>query len=335
MAWISEIKKLLKRDFIARLANQFETKDFEKILKWFEQKSFTTIRVNINKISIQEVMKILREKWCQFERIDILPYSLILKNKDERFVESLDLYEKWWIYMQNVASQLPPHFLNPQKWDKILDVSAAPWSKTTQMAMLTNWNSEIVANDIDEIRVEKLKHNVKKQWFENIEVLNKNWATLWWIYEWYFDKVLLDAPCSAEWRINLKNPKTYKFWAEKNIAKNKKVQKQLFKSAFKALKSWWEMIYSTCTLAPEENEEIVDWALKKYEWELFLEKMWDEKFFSHFEKNLIPVLKNFFPDWEKFSDIEKIFDKNIKNFCIKACPWTICEGFFIAKFRKK
>ena len=335
MAWIAEIKKLLKRDFIYRLENQFETKNVEKILKWFEKKSLTTIRVNINKISIQDVMSILREKWCQFERASDLPYTLILKNKKENFVQELDLYDKWRIYMQNIASQLPPHFLNPKKWDKILDVSAAPWSKTTQISMLTNWDSEIIANDIDEIRVEKLKYNVKKQWFTNIEVLNKNWATLWWIYEWQFDKILLDAPCSAEWRINLNNPKTYKFWAEKNIAKNKKVQKQLFKSAFKALKNWWEMIYSTCTLAPEENEEIVTWALEKYEWELFLEKIWDENFRRNFEKNLIPVLKNFFPDWEKFLDSEKKFFPGIEKFCLKACPWEISEWFFIAKFKKK
>ena len=331
MAWAVEIKKLLKRDFVARLENQFETRDLEKILKWFEKQSFTTIRVNTNKISIPEIMQILREKWCQFERIPNLPYSLLLKNKNERFVESLDLYEKWWIYMQNVASQLPPHFLNPQKWDKILDVSAAPWSKTTQLAMLTNWESEIIANDLDEIRIEKLKYNISKQWRKNIEVLNKNWATLWWIYEWQFDKILLDAPCSAEWRINLKKPKTYKFWAEKNIKKNQKVQKQLFKSAFKALKKWWEMVYSTCTLAPEENEEIVSWALEKYSWELFLEKISLE----NFEKNLIPSLNKFFPDWEKFPDTEKIFLPEVEKFCLKACPWEICEWFFIAKFKKK
>jgi len=335
MAGIWEIKKLLKRDFLYRLENQFDTKNFERILKGFDKNNFTTIRININKISVKDVMTILREKWCQFERIQELSYTLILKNKREKFVEELDLYDKWRIYMQNIASQLPPHFLNPNKWDKILDVSAAPWSKTTQLALLTNWNSEIVANDLDQIRVEKLKYNVKKQWFLNIKILNKNWATLWWIYEWYFDKVLLDAPCSAEWRINLKNPKTYKFWAEKNIAKNKKVQKQLFKSAFKALRSWWEMVYSTCTLAPEENEELVSWALEKYEWELILEKIWDQKFFSNFEKNLIPVLKNFFPDWEKFPDTEKKFLPEIEKYCLKACPWEICEWFFIAKFRKK
>lgn len=321
MAWISEIKKKLKIDFISRLEKQFWTFEFERLLKGFEKKTFTTIRINFHKISVQEVMEILREKWCQFERIKFLNYSLILKNKKEDFVENLELYKKGLIYLQNLSSQMPVYFLNPKEWEKILDISAAPGSKTTQIAMITNWKSEIIANDIDEIRCEKLKYNCKKQGFESIEILNKNWAVLWWIYEWKMDKVLLDAPCSAEWRIFLQNPKTYKFWSEKNISKNKKVQKQLFKSAFKSLKKWWKMIYSTCTLAPEENEEIVSWALEKFWDEIILEKV----FLENFEKNTLKVLEGF---WEK------VYQKDLKKFCLKCCPWDIFEGFFIAKFNK-
>lgn len=319
MAWISEIKKLLKRDFVYRLEEQFSTFDLEKVLKWFEKESFTTIRINTNKISIQEVMNLLRKDWVLFERIPFLPYTLILKNKKEKFVESLDLYEKWWIYLQNLASQLPPYFLWPKVSEKILDISAAPWSKTTQIAMITNDLAEIVANDIDKIRFERLNYNIKKQWFKNIQTLNKNWAVLWWIFEWQMDRVLLDAPCSAEWRINLKKPKTYKFWAEKNIAKNVKLQKQLFKSAFKALKPGWTIVYSTCTLAPEENEWIITRALEKYP-ELKPEKISLE----NFDKNLIPILDEF--NWVKFnSECKK---------GLKAVPWEYCEGFFIFKLLK-
>jgi len=320
MAGITEIKKLLKRDFVARLEEQFSTFDLEKILRWFEKESFTTIRINTNKISIQEVMKILRENWALFERIPFLPYTLILKNRKEKFVEELEMYKNWTIYMQNVASQLPPYFLEPKKLENILDISAAPWSKTTQIAMITNDWAKIIANDIDEIRVERLKYNIKKQWFKNIETLNKNWAVLWWIYEWKMDKVLLDAPCSAEWRINLKKPKSYKFWAEKNISKNVKVQKQLFKSAFKSLKKGGILVYSTCTLAPEENEFILTWALEKYP-ELKLLKI----FLPNFEKNLLPILDEF--NW-------KTFNPECKK-ALKAVPGQYCEWFFIAKFLKK
>ena len=79
-----------------------------------------------------------------------------------------------------------------------------------------------------------------------------------------FDAVLLDAPCSAEGRMDLRDPRSYRFWSEKNIVAHAKLQRRLFRAAVRVLKPGGRLVYSTCTLAPEENELMVDWALAEF-----------------------------------------------------------------------
>lgn len=255
------------------------------------------------------MMNVLRELNVRFERIKFLPDSLIILNRDERFFEKLPMYTKGEIYLQGISSQLPVIFLDPQPGEKVLDMCAAPGSKTAQMAIRMQNNGEIVANEKDQIRYEKLKYNLEKQGVRMASCVLGDGGELGEKYPQYFDKVLLDAPCSAEGRIRLQDPRTFKFWSQKVVSQNAKLQRRLFRTAVKVLKPGGTLVYSTCTLAPEENELLIKTELQEFAGILSLEKI-DLDF-----KYKLPV-----------------FEGMIGT--TKAMPSNISEGFFVAKMRK-
>ena len=142
-----------------------------------------------------------------------------------------------------------------------MDVCAAPGSKTTQIAMLQQNNGKIVALEQNQIRFDKLNYNIRLQGATNIET-HKIDARKFESNE-QFDKILLDAPCSAEGRISLQNEKSFGFWSEENIFQKSQLQTELLQKFWKNLRSGGELVYSTCTLAPEENEMIIVNFLEK------------------------------------------------------------------------
>lgn len=318
MGNFNDLRRKIKPAFLERLEKQFSLHTVEAIIKGFACKRLPVIRVNTLKTDIQVVMRYFKGLNVLFERISFLPNALIIRNRDEKFFEKLDVYEKGEIYFQGLSSQLPAIFLNPKSGEKALDMAAAPGSKTAQMGMMMENFGEILANEIDPIRIEKLKYNLDKQGIKIANVNLGNGISLGKNFAEYFDKVLLDAPCSAEGRIDLNDPRSYRFWSEKNINQNAKLQKKLFESGVKSLKKGGEMVYSTCTLAPEENEMMVDYILKEFQGVLKIEKI-DLDF-----KYKLPIVENF---------MGISFSPLVKN-CLKAMPSEISEGFFVAKFRK-
>lgn len=315
---IAVLRNRLDLLFLKRLEQQFDVHTIDRIIKGFSADRLPIIRINTLKTDVQTVMRYLKEMNVLFERIPFLPDSLIIRNRQEKFFENLDIYKNGSIYFQGISSQLPALFLDPQSGEKVLDMTAAPGSKTAQMGIMMKNQGEIFANEIDQIRFEKLKYNLEKQGIKIAKTNLGDGTKLGDLFPKYFDKVLLDAPCSAEGRISLNIPASYRFWSEKNIRQNVKIQKKLFVSAVQTLRSGGIMVYSTCTLAPEENEMMVDFALKTFPNELRIEKI--ELEFKH----KLPILKS-------FGGIA--FDNRVQN-TLKAMPSEISEGFFVVKFRK-
>ena len=201
-----------------------------------------------------------------------------------------------------------------------MDLTAAPGSKTTQLSALMRNQGSITANDNNPIRVEKLKANVERQGCLNVEVLPAgDGGLLWKNHPEAFDKVLLDAPCSSEGRFLTSEPATYGYWKEDTNRKLAKDQRRLLKSALKALKPQGTLVYSTCTFAPEENEGVLQWALK-----------------------LFPGIWNFCPSRRPFpigcggltAWDGKNLDPSIRN-SVRVLPDGAMEGFFVSLIRKK
>ena len=136
-----------------------------------------------------------------------------------------------------------------------------------------------------------------------------------------FDKILLDVPCSAEGRIHLENEKSFAFWSEKNILEKSALQKELLEDSWKHLSSGEIIMYSTCTLAPEENEKIISDFLS-----------------SHLDANILPIsldLENTDFWMKNILEFRGENYENLKNFGVRILPTEYTDGFFLAKLQKK
>ena len=160
-------------------------------------------------------------------------------------------------YKFDPISAVPVLALEPKPNEKILDMCAAPGTKTILIAHMINNSGNIVANDVSRNRVLRLRENLEANKIR-AEITNVSGR----IIKDKFDKVLLDAPCSGEGIVN-KKEKLFSTWSERRINFLSKKQKKLIKNAFKILNSNGMLVYSTCTFAPEENEDVVQHLLDK------------------------------------------------------------------------
>ena len=313
MISLAQIKSKLPLDFIENLYKTYNTRIADKILLGMGERRFTTLRVNTLKSNVEEVKECLEKQNVEFEIVSWYKDAIIIKNAQESDLQKMDLYKDGKIYLQSLSSMIPPLVLNPKEGEKVLDLTAAPGSKTTQMVALMKNEGYILANELDKLRCERLKYNVNMQGAKIVETINENGRIIGDKYPEYFDKVLLDTPCSGEGRFIVNDVKTYKNWSTKQVEELIKVQKDLFTSAVKALKINGEMVYSTCTLNLKENEEIVNWAIKEYPLELEQIKI---------------DLKN------TIKGVTKGLDSSLSK-SIKMIPTKNQEGFYIAKLRKR
>lgn len=312
MLSIKEMRNRLPKEFMEFLYEKYTPIKVDQVLLGMTSDRYTTLRVNTLKYDIQSLMKYFKEKNIKFERVPWYKDALIIKNANEKQLQKLDIYEKGYIYIQSLSSMVPPIVLNPLPGEKVLDLTAAPGSKTTELAALMNNEGYILANELDKIRCERLKYNVEKQGAEIIEVTNGRGEKVGDTYPENFDKVLLDTPCSGEGRFIVDKIATYRDWSPKTVKELSKLQRKLITSAYKALKPNGTMVYSTCTLNQEENELILDWAIKNL--------------------NLKLVDTNIEIKGAEHANNENL-DKSI-NKAIRILPTKETEGFFVAKLVK-
>lgn len=305
MVTIQEVKNRLPKEFVDNLYEMFTPLTVDKIFTGIMDKRYTTLRVNTIKYNIQDLMKYFKQKNIKFERVLWYDDALIIKNANEKDIQKLDIYEKGYIYLQSLSSMVPPIILTPKEGEKVLDMTAAPGSKTTQMSAMMKNKGFILANELDKIRCEKLKYNIESQGANIIEVINGRGEKIGENYKEQFDKVLLDTPCSGEGRFTTTNVQSYRNWSLKTVKELTKVQKKLLKSAYDSLKPNGIMVYSTCTLNEDENENMVKWALE------------------NFDLKLLEININI-----------KDAIYTLENKSIKILPSKVMEGFFVAKFKK-
>ena len=146
----------------------------------------------------------------------------------------------------------------------LVDLCAAPGSKTSQLAALMENQGTVVACEHDSVRYQKLLNTLRIQGATNVDSRNVDATLVHHELQGTFDAILADVPCSAEGRINLNEPRTYRYWSEKNIVAHAKLQRRLLRSAVAMLKVGGMLVYSTCTLAPKENEDMIAWLVAEY-----------------------------------------------------------------------
>lgn len=317
---------ILPEQFLTRLKT-IHPENFLEILQGFQNERIGSFRINVLNASKEEVFSEFSEKNIAIQEISKEFGIFMFEKKFEYQIKGTESFYTGKIYLQSLASMLPVILLAPKQNTCILDVCAAPGSKTTQIASFTENKSKIIALEKNQIRYKKLQyncdvqsaHSVTPHKIDALKFLQNS-------EEKTFDAILLDAPCSAEGRISTKNEKSYGFWSEKNIQEKAELQYQLLSSSLKKLSTGGSLVYSTCTLAPEENEGVVSRILFDHP-EFFLEEIdVPEDFLTlSSSKNFLPGITDFLG--EKFS-------KEISK-TLRILPSKYFEGFFIAKLRKK
>jgi NOL1/NOP2/sun family putative RNA methylase len=214
-----------------------------------------SIRFNTLKISEQELIKRLREKNIRLTKISFTDFGYYVEA--EFSLSSTPEYLQGYYYIQEAASQLPAQVLDVKPGETVLDMCAAPGSKTTQLAQYMQNKGCIVALDSNISRLAALKNNIERCGVKNCLVYHKDSCFVSDINK-KFDRILLDAPCSG-------NFTTDPGWFDKRtiegIISLTKNQKSLLRAAVSVLKPGGTIVYSTCSLEPEENEEVIEWAL--------------------------------------------------------------------------
>jgi len=307
----------LPEKFLERLKRLFEPKTLEDVLKAMQTKPLPSFRTNTLKITTDVLEEALKRQNFDIEQVSWYKDAFILKNKSVRELTETEAYKQGQIYIQNLSSMIPSLVLDPKPDEQILDLCAAPGSKTTQIAALMQNQGEIIANDLSRQRLYKLTANLTMYGVTNTTTLNLPGQTLWKKYPEYFDKTLVDVPCTMEGRIRFDDPDTYKDWKLGKIKELAPKQQYLLRSAISATKPGGLIVYSTCTLAPEENEGVIDWILKKEGDAIQVEKIQI--------KNL--DLKEGLTKWNKTFHPQTSLTSRI-------FPSQQMEGFFIAKIRK-
>lgn len=208
------------------------------------------------------------------------------------------------VYSQEPAAQMVAQIAHPREGMKVLDLAAAPGGKSTHLLSYLNNTGLLVSNEINNKRSKILVENIERFGARNVLVTNESAERLAKVFSSFFDLIVLDAPCSGEGMFR-KQPDAMDYWSLDYPAQCATLQREILEDAVKMLANGGELVYSTCTWAPEENEEIVAWLLDEFPLELVD----------------IPKLNGMTPGID-YPETARMYPHHFKG-----------EGQFVAKFR--
>lgn len=208
------------------------------------------------------------------------------------------------VYSQEPAAQMVAQVAHPHEGMRVLDLAAAPGGKSTHLLSYLNNTGLLVSNEINNKRSKILVENIERFGARNVLVTNESAERLAKVFSSFFDLIVLDAPCSGEGMFR-KQPDAMDYWSLDYPAQCAALQREILEDAVKMLANGGELVYSTCTWAPEENEEIVAWLLDEFPLELVD----------------IPKLNGMTPGID-YPETARMYPHHFKG-----------EGQFVAKFR--
>ncbi|AEB94118.1 MAG: RsmB/NOP family class I SAM-dependent RNA methyltransferase [Metallosphaera sp.] len=273
------------------------------------------IRCNSLKIDCKTLSENLENKGFTLSRIEWSKFGYrVEKSPSTPSIGSTIEYMKGQYYIQGEASMIPPEALSPKEGELVLDMASSPGGKTTHIAQLMNNSGSIIALESNPARLKKIRSNIARLGVTNVillllrgEEVSKLGLT--------FDKILLDAPCSGEGLIPIDKTRKTKTLPD-DLKRFQRTQLNLLVTGYKVLKKNGLMVYSTCSIAPEEDEVIVNFAIK----------------YLGMRAEMITG----FPGERGLSSYKGIeFSEGIQN-CLRTYPHTQkMEGFFVCLLRKE
>ena len=284
--------------FIEKLLKEYG-EECERILEGFVRRP-VTLRVNRLKTERAAVERVLSALGISTRRVAWYADALIVENARERTLEETELYQRGEIYLQSLSSMLPPLLVKPQAGESVFDMTAAPGGKTAQLSALSGGQALITACEKDKIRFERLAFNLRRQGVPRVNAMQTDAIKLDEFFR--FDKILLDAPCSGSGTVIAGEPVRL---SEKLLSACVRAQTALLEKGLKLLKKGGTLVYSTCSILKEENEEIL------------------EKVLPRAGGTLVPV-----------EGLDFLPTLPGKEGTVTVCPNELFEGFFLAVIKK-
>jgi NOL1/NOP2/sun family putative RNA methylase len=281
----------------------------------FEPRQYQCFRINTLKISVEAAHALLLERKMAFQKVNFCPYAVIVERSKAQEILKSDLVNEGLLYAQGLESMVAVMVLDPRPDQRVLDLCAAPGSKTSQIAMLMNNQGFLKANEPIRQRMYRLR-SVLELTGAKAQVSSIDGRRIQ-EHAGLFDRILVDAPCSCEGRFITNEPKSFAYWSIRKIKEMSHKQKGLLLNASRLVSPGGILVYATCTFAPEENEEVVDWFLRKTEGRF----------------SLVPVLIEGVATYPCLSHWHgRSYDPGIKD-AVRIMPDERMEGFFIASLR--
>lgn len=294
-------------------------------LKEFSARSLRrSIRVNTLLSSAPAFQEWAAEKRWKIDPVPWCTEGYFIDREDRSVPLGKDLLHLLGhFYFQEASSMLPVELLAPEPGEVVLDMAAAPGSKTTQIAAKLAGRGVVVANDMEERRIRTLKDALNRSCVTNVIQTKK-------VGQWFakhmtgrFDRVLIDAPCTAQGTAR-KDPEALMYCSEHSIRKSAALQRELLEAAVHAAKIGGRIVYSTCTLTPEENEEVAAGILNKF----------CDQLIALDPREILPVSTSWDVD-RAIEDSLRVQGGGAKHPFLRIWPQAYdTEGFFCAVFQK-
>lgn len=231
--------------------------DYSSYFDSFQQPPYQGIRINTSKISVEDFIKLSP---FQLEAIPWCKNGFYV-NKEEQ-VSKHPYYYAGLYYIQEPSAMYPASALPIEKGDFVLDTCAAPGGKSTELAAKLDGTGFLLSNDISHSRCLALLKNIERFGFKNTYVSSEDLIQLSKKLPHFFDKILIDAPCSGEGMFR-KDSSLIKSWMERDSSYYVPIQKEILKAASTLLKPGGQILYSTCTFSQEENEQVIQSLLEQ------------------------------------------------------------------------
>lgn len=248
----------MKEQFLERM-KMYLKDEFLEYEKTLEEDTFRGIRVNTSKIGVDEFLEL---GICECLPSKICPQSFYISNQIKG-LGNHPAHIAGLFYMQEPSASSAVEVLDVKEGDWVLDMCAAPGGKSTQIAAKLNHTGFLVSNEIEKKRAMVLMSNMERLGFSECMITNARPDDLEKEMQGWFDKVLVDAPCSGEGMFK-KHEKAMEDWSVEHVEACAHRQKHILDSAYEVLKEEGILVYSTCTYSIEENEEVIYEFMKKH-----------------------------------------------------------------------
>lgn len=298
-----------------RVGASFGARDAALVLEgWREAASRpVTLRANALCAGADEVAAALEEAGLAHRRVPWYGDAFVMgAGVVERDLWGLEVYREGGVYLQSLSSMLPPLALGPVAGTDILDMCAAPGGKTSQMAALAP-GAHICACELSAPRAERLAHNLAKLGVENVQIMRTDARELDEFFS--FDQVLVDAPCTGSGTFRAGDARAAGRITERLLSRVLKAQRALLDRALTVLKPGGTLLYSTCSVLPEENEGQIRAVLGMR---------------RHRGCEIVPLEV---PEGGAGDMAPRLLDTGLEGtLCV--APSELFEGFFLAKIRR-